>query len=383
MDVDTGQARPAVTISMLTQHCRNRLHECASEEQNTESHWAQNRLSDFNVWDAGVGASARQSHSLEVRLRDDKTARKLVISALSTLKTWLELHIGCNKVSTEESNARRDLASSKVHVDRSKDISKAEAEQNIEQVFQVLIKLGIAIRQAGSPSHVRNADREFHRRKEEYKAFEAEMASRLIWKRTQMMLADGLDISVVQSRYEELQEEMQKRIDEGVMPHETQAIIEANARRRHRFRFAEKRANRLQADKTSMENLEDGDSKPTRANMLDSSPLADVSSVSRAQDSVARKRTSIGPQSDNISVQQSASRSKPSQSYTTKLSTHLPDNQISRVLEHDQPLAPPTVTTSKVDYPTAPKVDRDAAAFICPYCQLTLSKITGQGPRWV
>jgi hypothetical protein len=41
------------------------------------------------------------------------------------------------------------------------------------------------------------------------------------------------------------------------------------------------------------------------------------------------------------------------------------------------------VTTSKVNYPTAPKVEQGAAAFICPYCCMTLPRIEAEERRWV
>jgi hypothetical protein len=382
MDVEAGQPRATATISIIAQHCRHKLHECVRVQRVTGLHWAQNRLSDFNVWDAGVGASARQSQSLEVRLRDDDTATEFVVSALSTLRAWLDIYLRCDKDSTGEPEVLSNPTSPKFHVSLHGDISRAEAEESIEQLFQVLIKLGIAIRQAGSPSHMRNADRDFRRRKGEYKAFETEMATRLIWKKIQSMLACGLEVSRVQTRYDQMQKDMLKSMEEDALPYETQAIVEANARRRHRFTFAAKRANMLKdegfttKDDNKVRNLKS-------ANIPRISPLEGVSSVSRAQDSVIRKRASIGPQLDTTSLQHSTHRSDRSQTSTTQLSTHIPDDRISTALEDDQPLAPPTATTGKVNYPTPPTVDPNATAFICPYCRMTLPRVTAQGKNWV
>jgi hypothetical protein len=375
MGVDADQSRLTVTISTITHDCRRRLRECAYNEQHTGTHWAQNRLSDFNLWDAGVGASAKQHHSLETRLREDNTATKVVVSTLSTLRAWLDIYQDRVNEPREYPSVQSasTLLESPVKGD-DEDISKDEAKDSIEQLLQVLIKLGVAIRQAGSASHLRNADSEFHKRRGEYQDFETEMMSILIWKRTQCMLAGDLQLSEVQKKYDEIQKEVKKETQENRLPYETQAIVQANARRRHRFAFAAKRANKLKEKKLSAMEEKDISLKPASVPTLDST----THSVT-----IHQKRISQRNKSDDKSVRQSAHLSSVLPSSTTKLSTHKPDGRISKAIEDDRPLAPPTVTTSKVNYPSVPTLEDDATVFTCPYCWVTLSKATAKGSRWV
>lgn len=204
------------------------------------------------------------------------------------------------------------------------------------------------------------------------------MVSILIWKKIRHMLAEGLEVSGVQQKYDEMQKEMKKQIEEDRVPYETQAVIEANARRRHRFAFAVKRADKLM--KPSVIEEKKIVSRPKGAMTLESVTLKDDSTP---HGTVHQKHTSSGIQSNAVSAQQSTLQSEYSKSSTAKLSTHKPDNQISELLENDRPLAPPTVTTSKVDYPSAPKLNPNANLFTCPYCRITIPKAMAQGSRWV
>lgn len=81
------------TVFSITHDCRVELQECVRLERiDPASHWAHNRLSGFNLWDAGVGASAYRQNSLDFRLQDDATAIKVVAGSLSTLLTWLQIY---------------------------------------------------------------------------------------------------------------------------------------------------------------------------------------------------------------------------------------------------------------------------------------------------
>ena len=52
--------------------------------------WAENRLADFNLWVAGVGASAKRRASLDERLALEPEVRAVVTNLLITLKVLVE-----------------------------------------------------------------------------------------------------------------------------------------------------------------------------------------------------------------------------------------------------------------------------------------------------
>lgn len=52
--------------------------------------WAENRLFDFNLWAAGVGASAKLTASLDYRLASQPEGRIVVMGFLSALLAALE-----------------------------------------------------------------------------------------------------------------------------------------------------------------------------------------------------------------------------------------------------------------------------------------------------
>jgi hypothetical protein len=52
--------------------------------------WAENRLADFNLWAAGVGASATTQASLDWRLHFQPKARIVITSLLITLQELVE-----------------------------------------------------------------------------------------------------------------------------------------------------------------------------------------------------------------------------------------------------------------------------------------------------
>ena len=49
--------------------------------------WAENRLADFNLWAAGVGASAKLKASLDERLAHETSTRGIVTNLLVLLQS--------------------------------------------------------------------------------------------------------------------------------------------------------------------------------------------------------------------------------------------------------------------------------------------------------
>ena len=80
---------PAQQSSLLydaTERCRDALGGCASTARLMKGQWAENRLADFNLWAAGVGASTSGPACLDSRLSSDEVARHAVFGLLSSLE---------------------------------------------------------------------------------------------------------------------------------------------------------------------------------------------------------------------------------------------------------------------------------------------------------
>ncbi len=77
-------------LSEATRACRQSFTECRSIGRLMEDEWAENRLADFNLWDAGVGASAHPLASLDRRLMSQPEAYAIVQGLLKTLRTLVD-----------------------------------------------------------------------------------------------------------------------------------------------------------------------------------------------------------------------------------------------------------------------------------------------------
>lgn len=73
-----------------TSACRRSLQGCQPIAALIDGGWAENRLSDFNLWAAGVGASAEAHVSLDWRLHFQPEARVVLTNLLFVLKGLVE-----------------------------------------------------------------------------------------------------------------------------------------------------------------------------------------------------------------------------------------------------------------------------------------------------
>lgn len=152
------------------------LQSCLQHGALLKHHWAENRLNDFNLWDASVGASARPSNSLDIRLQSDASARKVILGALDTLAAWVTK---CKQLCTNadmDAIRPRDLLppNSSIAVDQSHetDITIDEAKQSVEELCNILVEMAAAIRHAGTDSRLQRADRTFWKRASRHEEFE-------------------------------------------------------------------------------------------------------------------------------------------------------------------------------------------------------------------
>ncbi|KAI9774753.1 MAG: hypothetical protein M1839_001620 [Geoglossum umbratile] len=182
METSPDNFHESSTILAATRECRLKLRECAGIPDLKLSLWAENRLSDFNLWDAEVGASARGSNSLDLRLQNDDSARNVVFGSLKTLAAWAakckDLEDASvesvdplgQKLSTDTIGTYGILPSEakKLGAVKEPEITLEEAKLSIESLLKLIVKLGSSIRKAGTASRLRNADRTCDKRKEKY-----------------------------------------------------------------------------------------------------------------------------------------------------------------------------------------------------------------------
>jgi len=84
-----GVERTSVSIADATAACRQSLTECLAIKSLKED-WAEDRLADFKLWDAGVGASSNRKASLEERLMLKPHVRNVVLDLLIVLKSTID-----------------------------------------------------------------------------------------------------------------------------------------------------------------------------------------------------------------------------------------------------------------------------------------------------
>ena len=70
--------------------CRKSFAECVKVDKLMEDNWAALRLADFNLWAAGIGASARHKASLDARLSLKPNIRNVVAKILQMLRSSVD-----------------------------------------------------------------------------------------------------------------------------------------------------------------------------------------------------------------------------------------------------------------------------------------------------
>ncbi|KID72031.1 transcription factor Zn, C2H2, partial [Metarhizium brunneum ARSEF 3297] len=365
-----------ITIRSVTQECRLRLQECVirhaggggkGESINApnlaRSHWAENRLSDFNLWDAGVGASAAAPNSLDIRLRKDASAKKVVISSLSTLATWATLY---RDIADGLEPQARGAGEEEDHP-----ITLEEARLSVEQLLGILANLGVAIRQSGAISRLGNADGTFQKHKHEYSSLMQHLTFILQLShlpRAKVPVGDG------GATAEMIQVPIASDEQQGPLRFEQQVLIDANAKRRHRFEFVRERRGELKMA------VDPQDSAP--ASSPDSRLREGLSQSVPAPTGEIQYPTMMAKAPSTEAVEKPPPRSQRSTATTNQLSELTADIPLDLLVEELPAAAPPTAIALKADYPSPPKPSSDAAGLVCPYCNLTLPSETARAGQW-
>lgn len=85
----TGDSDGAQSIADATNACRNSFTRCPVIE-GLGINWAEDRLADFKLWDASVGASSNKDISLDKRLGSKPHIRNVVVDLLTVLESTID-----------------------------------------------------------------------------------------------------------------------------------------------------------------------------------------------------------------------------------------------------------------------------------------------------
>lgn len=348
----------APSIASIAHDCRSQLRACTLLPDLVRYQWAHDRLSDFNLWDSGIGASAKEKDSLDTRLKDDEISRKIVTTSLNTLKAWIGLcqtlcEDACTSTWATDSKEEKLPIATQLPTDAgmeagyAENITLEEAKSGVEELQSLLVKLGVAIRHAGTASRLSNADRFFEKHRDDEDI--VDLTDHL---RFMLLLANPpreipheeaagakgtLDSSLLIERVNLPQESLE---------FEQEIIVRACALRRHRFHYAEKRSRSLGVASGS------SDVK---------SPLTAGATLDVVQYDTKRK-------------EKKKSHSEYTSSSSNQLSVHKPDISLAKMHEDIRITGPVTVRALRSDYPKPPKPPNATTISIaCPFCHVTIS----------
>lgn len=345
----------ASSIASIAHDCRSQLRACTLLPDLVRSQWAHDRLSDFNLWDSGVGASAKENHSLDTRLKDDEISRKVVTTSLNALKAWIGLcqtlgKDACTSTWATDSTEKELPIATKLPTDDrietgyEENITLEEAKSGVEELQSLLVKLGVAIRHAGTASRLSNADRSFekHRNDEDIVDLTDHLRFMLLLANPPREIPHGetagakgaLNSSLLIDRVNLPQESLE---------FEQEIIVRACALRRHRFHYAEKRSRSL--------------------GVASGSSGVKSSSIAGAALHVPQYDTKRKEKKKEHSVYTSSSSNQPS--------AHQPDISLAKMHEDIRITGPATVRALRSDYPKPPNTTNISIA--CPFCHVTIS----------
>ncbi|KAF4954705.1 hypothetical protein FSARC_12035 [Fusarium sarcochroum] len=260
-DWDANNNPSESSISEICQECIQSLQACLDLPLLMQYEWSENRLAEFKLWAGGIGAFAGERASLDARLAADRETKTLVKNILILLQGCIEkcrvagssssfetgAHDGAEDDSRSSSDDPNELSAPPNPIPRSfspwSDLSTTTSESSdgldysvtrvdaldaakheVEQVIDHLTRLGFAIRKSGITSRSQKADR----------LFEFEDHHDLFRYLTVLILGRGS---------EEGREHY--NVDPKTLSPIQERLAVANLRRRHRFLYAQKHAQKL------------------------------------------------------------------------------------------------------------------------------------------
>ncbi|KAH8800614.1 hypothetical protein F5884DRAFT_529396 [Xylogone sp. PMI_703] len=390
-------------IYAATVACRLAFEQCTGLPALMKQEWAENRLADFNLWAARVGASGKHEASLDNRLAMEQEVRGVVINLLVTLCNLVQqcvemgeredINQGLDPMTTEETELElvpagddemdldqdlvfrsmspwSDASSSEsrdeiVYSPTERHPPLKEAMANVETVLDQLPRLTGAIQKSGTAAQLQKADSKFdpvaHEDLRSY--LKLIILSRLSdlekwrkdtanWSSSDILLNfsfDDTQLTAIQRR-----------------------LINANLRRRNRFIYAQRHSLRLAAE-------------PDTAMTMIAEPY------NEQLDSLNTQTRSFTPINALASMKGSQTPNEGSpvnpDDYTTDTTTSVTRGDIIHNSQrHDTPSRQAgtqvSATALKITYPHAPNVKDGLRSFKCPCCCQILPTMFLERSRW-
>lgn len=310
--------------------CRRIFRKALTVPRLTQQEWAENRLAEFNLWAAGAGAYATEKASMDHRLRGNKDAHTILVNLLSMLAILVQKCI-------EEAHQADDNvpALSKVESSRMKDV-----EGSLNQ----LTRLTTAIRKAGIRSRLQKADSSIDPNDPRISSLRRHL--------------ECLVLVYPEEHGNSYSSEQQ--LDTARLTPIQLRLIDANLRRRNRFLYAQKHAQKLGMDSEQPENMPSETFKLVKQGRSLNVGEADTPSQ---EEKMATK--------DSRQVQSTTTATLVDEPIV------IPPKEVVR-----STTTVVSVTSSRISYPRPPPIKDDQVLFTCPCCCLSLPIAMARGNQW-
>ncbi|KAK5449518.1 Calmodulin-dependent protein kinase cmk2 [Exophiala xenobiotica] len=378
-------------LSVATRACRQSFTECLSIRGLMEDEWAENRLADFNLWDAGVGASAHPLASLDRRLMSQPEAYAIVHGAQTEADQEHDATSLVDATDNDSENGSAQSSSSSTSLDRlpsqqertpSRRVPLTDAIEDVESVLDQLIRVGFAIRKFGTNARLQKADASFN--PDDYDNFRQHLSLMLLVDQAFRLFANVTDdktkdanlrsfIQTLVLNVDALDDRQRSSINHsGPNPHllslqvskEQKNLIHANLRRRHRFVSARRHGKKLayrtvpQAPETDSERPEVQPARPSGTVRSGNTAAPEGNALKHARNLASMAATSVSAGTVRFN-QESLQIPRPAPQTATVIST----------------------TVQKLEYPRPPPVI-GLMGFTCPCCLQTLPAALAERNRW-
>ncbi|KAH8699354.1 hypothetical protein GQ44DRAFT_832153 [Phaeosphaeriaceae sp. PMI808] len=406
---DFGDVEKTSSIADATISCRQSLTKCL-DVKSLKDDWAEDRLADFKLWDAGVGASSNRKSSLEERLASKPHVRNVVLNLLMVIKITIDQ---CGELGRkvdqhtkaipealyEQPKEDAEGPSLSVADQAGVDIHSAnllEAVQTADTLLNDLARLGAVIRKAAIKSHIEKADGEFRDSSADLQALKKHL-TRIVLFRPQHLeerraiFWQGPGINFFEMSTPEQHACLSnfglgagKTLGAGEMTEVQQRLMTANLRRNHRFRYSQRHALKL----------EQGQVQPARSTVPDLAHISGATTETKSNANVAggpspqfTTTTSLTPTGspENVSTETKEQRgSYLSDTTASAINTESMDAPEASVAPSQQSGTDASAVTSRIktQYPQPPRLKERAITFKCPCCCTPLERKVHGTRRW-
>lgn len=214
--MSAASADQEASTAAVTRSCFKKFQHCLQKTDGKTKIHLQTRVADLRLWADSVGAVAHEKASLDYRFQHRLDDISFIQDLLSMLEGFLEDMEGCLLTTKHEADLQDIMI-------------------NINSTIDTLAFIGVQIRRSGHKSRIRKADHSFNQNQDRYRNLRAHLACVILAKPTEegRPKNEGKDIHSVGYFAEMKLSPIQER------------LIEANLRRLHRFKEAQRRSSRL------------------------------------------------------------------------------------------------------------------------------------------